>query len=155
MNPLTTIPETVLQPAAWALVHFLWQGAVVALLAAAGLWAFGHRGPRTRYVIAIVGLLLMAILPPATTLYLAQGAGDSATQAVIGVAPTVKDSSTVSMSTATSVVGSMSIEGWQSWPRYFESLSAWLLGCWLLGVLLLGSLHAGGLSDRADRANRR
>jgi len=55
---------------AWALLHFLWQGALLGLLAWAGLWLLRRRGPRIRYGFACVLLLMMAALPPLTYLWL-------------------------------------------------------------------------------------
>ncbi|GEM_PF-4189468 len=50
----------------WTLLHFLWQGAVVAGLAALGLWALEGRDSRFRYALACVGLLAMMAAPAVT-----------------------------------------------------------------------------------------
>src|SRR5689334_22906134 len=42
---------------AWSLVHFLWQGAAIAALAAAVMYVF--RSPATRYLVGIGALALM------------------------------------------------------------------------------------------------
>jgi peroxiredoxin len=52
----------------WALLHFLWEGALVALLVAVVLAALRRRGAPARYVACSVGLLLLAILPAITFL---------------------------------------------------------------------------------------
>ena len=45
--------------AGWTLVHFLWQGAAIAAVAAAGLRLLRHGSPQARYVLACVALTAM------------------------------------------------------------------------------------------------
>jgi beta-lactamase regulating signal transducer with metallopeptidase domain len=54
------------QRVGWALVHFLWQGAAVALLLAATLHLLNRRSARTRYAAACCALATMALLPVVT-----------------------------------------------------------------------------------------
>jgi beta-lactamase regulating signal transducer with metallopeptidase domain len=63
----------------WALIHFLWQGAVIALALAVVLRAWRAKGPEFRYAAACVALAVMALAPVATALLLAgSGAGKPA-----------------------------------------------------------------------------
>lgn len=55
MNPISTFIE----PLGWALLHFLWQGAVIALLLRGFLWLTRRRSPQVRYAAAGAALLLM------------------------------------------------------------------------------------------------
>ena len=48
-----------LHSAGWALIHFVWQGAAIALVAAAALRLTGRRSANTRYVIGCAALALM------------------------------------------------------------------------------------------------
>ncbi|HJV91718.1 MAG TPA: M56 family metallopeptidase [Holophagaceae bacterium] len=48
------------------LLHFLWQGTLLALLLAALLWTLQDRSPRLRYGLACGALLLMTLTPFAT-----------------------------------------------------------------------------------------
>src|SRR5512143_2221205 len=57
----------VTRPAGWALLHFLWQGTVLAALAAVTMQSF--RRASARYLIAVTILLLMLAAPLATFLY--------------------------------------------------------------------------------------
>jgi len=50
----------------WALIHFVWQGALVALLLAAVLALAPRRAARVRYAAACTALLVLAFLPMAT-----------------------------------------------------------------------------------------
>jgi uncharacterized protein (TIGR03435 family) len=50
----------------WTLVHFAWQGALVALTAAAALYLLRHAAPQSRYAVACLALAAMLVLPAAT-----------------------------------------------------------------------------------------
>lgn len=52
----------------WALLHFFWQGALVAGALALGLYLFRGASPNTRYTLCIAALLLLLLLPAATVL---------------------------------------------------------------------------------------
>ena len=56
----------VLESLAWALVHFVWQGAVIAAGLAVGLRRLRHSRPEARYALACAALLLMASVAAAT-----------------------------------------------------------------------------------------
>ena len=58
-----------MQVTAWTLIHFVWQGGLLALATAAGLRLFRRRSPDARYVIACAGLTAMLALPVATAGY--------------------------------------------------------------------------------------
>ncbi|HTL30544.1 MAG TPA: M56 family metallopeptidase, partial [Tepidisphaeraceae bacterium] len=64
LNDLLTHP--VFQRLGWALVHSLWQGAGIALLAAIVLAMLARRSSQARYVVACMALALMAITPIVT-----------------------------------------------------------------------------------------
>jgi hypothetical protein len=51
---------------AWALVSFLWQGALVALALAGALSLVPSRSPRLRYALAAGALFVMFVLPVGT-----------------------------------------------------------------------------------------
>ena len=53
----------VLQRFGWALVHFVWEAAVVVLLAAAVLRLLRSRSANARYVVACGAMLVLASLP--------------------------------------------------------------------------------------------
>src|SRR5204862_1874464 len=58
--------NALLQIAGWTLIHFIWQGAAIGVVAAAILRATSRRSANVRYVIACAGLLAMLAAPPAT-----------------------------------------------------------------------------------------
>ena len=62
----TMLREPVIQAIGWALVHFFWQGTLIALIAAAALRALRHSAADVRYVVAAITLCVMATLPVVT-----------------------------------------------------------------------------------------
>jgi len=71
MNLMWIAPE-VMQRFAGSLLHFIWQGAVIALIVAAGLRLLRHRPAETRYAFAIASLLCMLAAPIFTLAFYAQ-----------------------------------------------------------------------------------
>ncbi|HLJ10673.1 MAG TPA: M56 family metallopeptidase, partial [Planctomycetaceae bacterium] len=61
----------------WALVHFLWHGALLAL-ALAGMLRFFRRSPQVGYALSTAVLALMAACPPATIVWLSRGTATAA-----------------------------------------------------------------------------
>ena len=55
-----------LQNAGWALIHFVWQGAAIALVAAVALRLTERRSANVRYVIGCVALAAMLAAPAVT-----------------------------------------------------------------------------------------
>lgn len=66
---LETLQNTFAEPVGWALVHTLWQGALVALLAAV-LLRVARRSANARYLICGGGLTLLSVAPVMTALLL-------------------------------------------------------------------------------------
>jgi bla regulator protein blaR1 len=63
--------------AGWTLIHFVWQGAGIALAAAAALGAVRRRSASVRYLVACAGLAAMLAAPVATAGRLWQVGGDA------------------------------------------------------------------------------
>lgn len=105
-----------------ALIHFLWQGAAIAIVTAALLAVCRRATARTRYNIACVGLLAMTLAPVLTVV-------DSLTGAAVAGATRLPSAS------ALAIEGSVI-----SADRSAIELAAWLPGIvaiWSIGVLLL------------------
>src|SRR5678816_1275819 len=71
MNLDLVAPE-VIQRFAGSLLHFVWQGAVIALITAAGLRLLRHRSAEARYLLAIGALLAMLGAPLLTLVFYSQ-----------------------------------------------------------------------------------
>src|SRR5262245_55771739 len=69
---LDLIAPEVIQRFAGSLLHFVWQGAVIALIAAAGLRLLRHRSAEARYAFAIGSLVAMLAAPLITLSFYSQ-----------------------------------------------------------------------------------
>jgi beta-lactamase regulating signal transducer with metallopeptidase domain len=66
------IPPEMMQRLAGSLLHFVWQGAMIALLTAVALRFLARRSADARYVVSVFALLLMLLAPIATFIFYAQ-----------------------------------------------------------------------------------
>lgn len=64
------LTSTIAQTVGWSLVHFLWQGALIAAIARVVLWMCTAHQSNLRYVISCAAMCLMLLCPIVTTLYL-------------------------------------------------------------------------------------
>src|ERR1044071_13601 len=71
MNSNLIAPE-VIQRFAGSLLHFIWQGAAIAMIAAAGLRMLRHRSAEARYAFAIGALTCMLAAPLWTVAFYSQ-----------------------------------------------------------------------------------
>jgi beta-lactamase regulating signal transducer with metallopeptidase domain len=122
MNLASAVSPNVLQALGWALAHFLWQGAVIAALAAA-LMTVCER-PTLRYAIGILGLVAMLAAPVVTFLVVKDDAGSEG----------------LSMAAATGVAMPGPLPGVAR-----LNLLPWLVEAWLCGVLFFSLRFAGGV----------
>jgi hypothetical protein len=82
MNPFVTV-------AGWTLIHFVWQGGAVVLVAASALRLARYRSANVRYLIACAGLAATLAAPLATgALLLPATPADSDDIAVLNDGPT-------------------------------------------------------------------
>ena len=51
------------QVAGWTLIHFVWQGAALGVVAAGALRLIAHRSPNARYLTACLGMVMMLAAP--------------------------------------------------------------------------------------------
>jgi beta-lactamase regulating signal transducer with metallopeptidase domain/peptidoglycan/xylan/chitin deacetylase (PgdA/CDA1 family) len=148
-----------LETLGWALVHSLWQGALVAILYACFAASRRATGANVRYAGSCAALGLMLLLPAATAGFLAfrphgsaPSGGGGAGWAVwadsvrergrakgVGVAP---PSPAPRAETGEAEAVQASLGGWAG--ERFAPLAPWLAVGWLLGVCLLALRFAGG-----------
>jgi beta-lactamase regulating signal transducer with metallopeptidase domain len=117
----------------WALVHFLWQGAALAALAASLMVTV--RRPSARYVIGVVTLGVMLLAPVATFLFYSQSHSSS-----------VEGLKTAPRTTAARPLQTAKTQSAPAQPSHTFSLNAfpWLVEVWLFGVALFSLRSAGG-----------
>lgn len=133
----------------WSLLHFVWEGAVVAILLAAVLKLLHAQSPQLRYTVACCALVLMTILPLITSGYLA------ITSHVMDHAVTY---SIAEKSPAMALHRSFSGAA-DSWLHQIaaslDHSLAWITAAWFAGVvLLLGRLNIGLIVVNPNRSMR-
>jgi beta-lactamase regulating signal transducer with metallopeptidase domain len=120
----------------WTLVHFLWQGAVVAGLFAIVARLIRERSSEMKYAVASGTLVLLALLPVATFLTLA---------------PTPQPVAKVSVATAVRAASGQKViiqyvkAPPPSMAQVVEANLPYAVGIWALGVAVLGLRMLGGL----------
>src|SRR6478672_181255 len=146
---MSAIDQLLREPAAqaigWALLHFIWQGTLVAFLTAIALACLRKGAADIRYVVSAIGLSLMLTLPAVTTVQLWSANGSSgvsvrgdattrvaqsATVAGEGAKPGQLRGQSTGTASATSslrLIDSMRVEPWL--PM--------LVLTWICGVLIL------------------
>lgn len=146
------------QALGWALLHFVWQGTLVALLLAALLTTLRRASAQARYLLSCAALAVMIALPAAT---LARSGSD-------GLLPSpveLKKSAAPPQGSgyAGAIEGTFNTSGAflpaaSAWVRsHFPALQPWLVSAWLLGVLGLSVRFLGGWAavERLKRVKAR
>ncbi len=148
----------VMQTLGWTLVHFLWQGTLVALVFAALLYVTRNSSSSIRYLVSCIGLALMVIAPIATFVYLApsikpvyqfteapQAIGNSATVATTQTTTEQPSQNASKSADMQSSVQSVRASNIVSSLKTFKAYLPWLVSLWLLGVIALSARLLGGL----------
>ena len=125
---------------ALALVHFLWQGALLAFVAAV-LMRLVHGSAQARYAIGVATLCAMAAAPAVTAAWLIQ-AEPATVVAVQSVAIPAPDTTTT-MTGGQRVISGAARVTEQAGAPVFPYATA-ILVAWALGVVLLSARLAGG-----------
>lgn len=120
------------QALAWALLHFIWQGAVIAGALALALRLLARSSASARYAAACAALSLMALAPPVTLWLLWSPAP----------APALTAGAALHLAAAP-------LTSPQPPPPGAELLGALLLG-WMAGAVLMATRVAGGLARLRD-----
>jgi HEAT repeat protein/beta-lactamase regulating signal transducer with metallopeptidase domain len=139
----------------WALVHFLWQGAALAILLGVALAAIRPTAARTRYTLSIVTLAAMLVVPIATTLRLyepvfssssrSSGPAQPATEMQASRSPSSSPSPALTVAAVKSLATSDSrLARFTELRDRLESALPWLVVVWVLGVLILSVRLAYG-----------
>jgi bla regulator protein BlaR1 len=115
--------EAIVASLGWTLLHFLWQGAVIGVFFGLALAAAGRSSARMRYRIALSAMLLLAICPVATFLWLLPQAPPPVELAAAIVAPAaeaVLDTAPASL----------------DWRAVIDPWVPWTVLAWALGVVI-------------------
>ncbi|MFL6332740.1 MAG: M56 family metallopeptidase [Pyrinomonadaceae bacterium] len=149
--------KPLLDAAGWALVHSLWQGALVAAAYACYAALVPRRAANLRYAGGVAALLLLLLLPVLTAglspharrdLYAREserpeGAWADAFSGSARAPGAFKEPSARAAegSPSSSVPAAVTWKGWAE--ERLTALLPWLVGAWLAGVLLLASRMVG------------
>jgi beta-lactamase regulating signal transducer with metallopeptidase domain len=158
MNAIETLlDKPIFQALGWTLIHFIWQGALIAILYVSVSVLLRRFTANVRYAAACTAMLLMLIAPAATMLAISSGtdnapAGPQPGEAALGVKITeaVLESRAEQLMPATDseiepVPAPLqnSVKRWAQ-DRLPRSMP-WLLALWFAGVFFLSLRFAGGL----------
>ncbi|MBI1757148.1 MAG: M48 family metalloprotease [Fimbriimonas ginsengisoli] len=124
------------KPVGWALVHSLWEGVAIAVLAGLVAFALRRARPEARYAVWCFALALIAIAPIATLLIVARHALPDL-EARHSLALTL-NAGALSVHPAT--VGPLG-----AFLRSVEPALPWMVMAWLIGSGLMGVRAIGGL----------
>jgi beta-lactamase regulating signal transducer with metallopeptidase domain len=153
---MNTLLDLLQQPLArrlgWTLLHFLWQGALLAVAYAAVRGLVHRRSANTRYLAGCLTLLLMAAAPVMTFHALdAKPAIHHAAPVATAPAPTLPTMAPAG-NTRLSFDGWSKFAGWLN--KVTEATLPWFVGAWAVGVFAL-SLRLGVGWFQVRRLRRR
>ncbi len=123
--------QSLLHALGWSLLHFCWQGMIVAVLLACVLGLLRGRSPQSRYVAACLALALMIVLPLATFVRLATVA--PVVQSAITNPALARDSA----QSLQSGFGEVAAPWLDQVVSTLDHAMSWLLAGWVTGVILL------------------
>lgn len=158
---MIAIEPLVSQPAAqalgWALVHFVWQGTLVGVVAALVLASLRRSAPDVRYVVATIALALMVTTPAVTAVQTWRAASATAPAPLAsGIAPAASPPSPAAASPSPAgIVEVLSTPHAPAGALRIDRVIPGVLLAWLAGVALLTIRLAGGwwwLRRAASRA---
>lgn len=142
MNLLHWLSRPELAALALALVHFLWQGTLIALLLAAVVRLLAIQRAAQRYACSLAALLAMALCPVVTFLAISSPR-DRAVAATADPVPPIALASALTNESMTAESSSLSLR--HSASALARGAQPYLLALWLGGVAALGLRLMGGL----------
>lgn len=132
---MTFLSIPIIPAIGWALLHFLWQGLLIGLMAAAVLNLLRNARPQVRYGVALVALIA-CVIAPAIGIY--NSLGDTTASLPLHSA------TAAALQPAGNIFGiGFALAGWQS--TLSQQLS-WVVVAWALGACALGLRFALGFA---------
>lgn len=150
------LTEPYFQALGWSLLHFVWQGAIVALLLATANFAFRRSSANKRYLLACGALLLMAALPIATFVLIASelpsraNVDNTVQTSAANTTPNEKPKSLPAIikkqisNVTTNKESIASSFSQQNVKLYLAAVMPYFVTIWLVGVFLLSVRAIGG-----------
>jgi beta-lactamase regulating signal transducer with metallopeptidase domain len=145
MNPIHhLLPEKLVAALGWTLLHSLWQGALIALLAGLALILLRKRSAAVRYYVTLTALATVFLLAVVTFLGYYGATGHAATPAVV-LAPVSGAAHVVAASGGSGLPSSLT----GHFTDYFAGHFPLVVLLWAAGVLVLLLRLVGGLAYAA------
>lgn len=157
MNSIATLlDKPIFLALGWTLIHFIWQGALIALLYVASSVLLRRFTANVRYAAACGGMLLMLIAPVVTILTISSATTQLNSVAVTGtdkvvqtseaIAPQPVNQLAVAPESQVEFVPASQPNSIKHWAKdRLPRAIPWLLALWFAGVLFLSLRFAGGL----------
>ncbi len=149
---LSLLRTPAIETLGWTLLHFLWQGTLIALILAALMWLLKNRHPSLRYFLSCASLVIMLACPIVTYLVLDRGNATPPVETVLPPTEVVTEPTLVNDVPAQPVVAPVVFapEGGTgkkaSWlERNLKPWLPYLVVFWGIGVLVLSIRLLGGL----------
>ncbi|PQJ34604.1 hypothetical protein BSZ35_08325 [Salinibacter sp. 10B] len=130
----------------WTLLHFVWQGALVAVLLAGTLRLLDDHPPRVRYVVSCAALLTLLVLPVATGTLLSEHVlVEERGAPIASVLPATVDAPSVeSAPVPTTIEGARSASWYETAAAGLQPALPWIVVVWGFGVVVYAIRLAGG-----------
>ena len=123
----------------WVLLHFLWQGALVAASLFLALRLLHNQSPQTRYAVGCGALLLLLTMPLGTAVLLS-GNGGLTEPNQKQLAPSEGSGQLLPSPSSTSLIS------WKTWGnRQLRSALPWIVLAWGLGALCCSARFVRGV----------
>jgi beta-lactamase regulating signal transducer with metallopeptidase domain len=150
MNAVETLlANPFAQSLGWALIHFVWQGALIAVLYLIASMLLRKSASATRYAAACAALVLMLIVPLATTLvgYWSPEGAQPAGAPVVDATVAPRSDDRLAAARLSDIAAASAKTEWIEQRRtdLLPRLIPLLLALWFSGVLFLSLRFAGGL----------
>lgn len=158
MNGLETLlGKPIFQALGWTLIHFIWEGALIAILYASVSVLLRRSTANVRYAAACIAMLMMLIAPAVTIFVVTrvqepslfgEPAAIVTNAQTASVSPLSVDERLATGFTASEVEPASAPQAlrMKQWAAdRLPRAMPWLLALWFLGVLLLSLRFAGGL----------
>src|SRR5579872_3570055 len=138
--------QTLVECLGWTLVHFLWQGLVIAALLAGFLRLSRRAAPNCRYLAGCVALLLLAAAPVLTFHYVAGQYPESPTVWVESISASASANVTPPKTGPQTrlIIVARHAGRELNFSQRLEMLFPWLVLGWSLGVFALSCRLLGG-----------
>lgn len=139
----------------WTLLHFVWQGVLVAAVLAGALYLLHNHSPRVRYVVGCAALLGLLALPVGTGMVLSERVLSAESPSSPSVSSVEVRTEVPAMSLVPSVAPSPSAaSSWRSWiAEQVQPALPWIVAAWGVGVLAF-AVRLGGGAWRVRRLRR-